>query len=220
MTILDAGCGMGVGLPIIQKWFHSDSSLVGVDLDPQAVAASASLNLPNTSVVVGDLEQLEMPNSQYDRYVSCSILAWVKHPSEVVAEAFRVLKPGGLAGFCVFAPRERCEWMNMKATFHERARIENHDLKTCLANMFQCSSQEILTSLATQAGFELLHFFEQQMSVLAPDYEAACFNDPHISEVLLDPYNAEILSEELGKLRRESGLPTVGYIFLIVRKPS
>jgi ubiquinone/menaquinone biosynthesis C-methylase UbiE len=220
ITIFDAGCGVGAGLAIIKKWFHPDSRLVGIDIDTQAVAESASLNLPNTSVVVGDLEQLEMPDSECDRYVSCSILAWVKHPSKVVAEAFRVLQPGGLAGFCVFAPRERCQWMSMKATFHERATIEDHDLKTCLVNMFQCSSQEILTSLATQAGFELVHFFELQLPVLTPNYEAACFRDPHIAEVLKNPRNAEILSEELAKLRQESELPTVGFIFLIVRKPS
>jgi ubiquinone/menaquinone biosynthesis C-methylase UbiE len=220
LTILDAGCGLGVGLPIIQKWFHSDSRLVGVDIDPKALAVAASLNLPNTSVVLGNLQQLEMPDSHFDRYISCSILSWVADPSRVIAEAFRVVKPGGVAGFCVFAPRERCQWMNMQSTFRERAIMEDQGLKSSNANAFQCSSEEILRSLTSQAGFEFVHCFEQQLVIRTPDYEAGTFENPSLSKFFENPRNVEIMNELFAELRQKSEPPSVGFIFITLKKPS
>lgn len=91
--VLDVPCGVGWGTSLLR----GTRRLVGVDLDPEAIAFARSRYGGNAEFVVGGMEALGFPAGAFD-VVLC--LEGIEHvPEEVaarfIAEAARVLVPGG-----------------------------------------------------------------------------------------------------------------------------
>lgn len=94
--LVDVGCGTGVltrliaGLPGIGE-------VVGVDVAPSLLARARELaaELPNVTFVEGDARSLPIEDSFSDGVVFDSTLSHVSGTELVVAEAVRVLRPGG-----------------------------------------------------------------------------------------------------------------------------
>lgn len=85
--LLDVGCGTGW----IAKHF---ANYTGIDGSPDAVAQAAELG---RDVLLGDVDRpLPFPDASFDAVVMKDLLEHVQTPSAVVAEARRVLVPGGL----------------------------------------------------------------------------------------------------------------------------
>ncbi len=92
--VLDVPCGMGWGTSLIR----GARSLRGLDLSKEAIDEARRRYGVHSQFDVGDMSRLNFPNSSYD-VVSC--LEGIEHvPVEVgrqfLAEAHRVLRPGGL----------------------------------------------------------------------------------------------------------------------------
>ena len=87
-SILDLGCGDGV---LTQKLVDAGAAVVGVDADPQMVAAALGRGL---DVRLGDARQLAFDEA-FDAVFSNAALHWVGAPAQVTAGVARALKPGG-----------------------------------------------------------------------------------------------------------------------------
>lgn len=77
---LDLGCGQGIHREVIE---HAGYRWVGLDIDPTA------------ATVVGDGQALPFADDTFDLLLSLKVLAQTQNPFVVLAEANRVLKPGG-----------------------------------------------------------------------------------------------------------------------------
>jgi SAM-dependent methyltransferase len=86
--ILDLGCGDGV---LTQKLVDAGAEVVGVDADPQMVAAAWEKGL---DARLGDARQLAF-DGEFDAVFSNAALHWVGAPAQVTAGVVRALKPGG-----------------------------------------------------------------------------------------------------------------------------
>lgn len=95
-TILDVGCGLGL---YVRQFRAFSPHVWGVDIDPDKVA-EASKALPNISQAPA--EALPFPDGTFDVVLSHEVLEHVDDDRRAVAEACRVLKPGGR--LVVFAP--------------------------------------------------------------------------------------------------------------------
>jgi 2-polyprenyl-3-methyl-5-hydroxy-6-metoxy-1,4-benzoquinol methylase len=94
--ILDAGCGLGMYV----RAFHRFSEQVyGVDIDPEKVA-EASQELPH--IHAASAEALPFPDRFFDVVLSNEVLEHLGDDRKGVAEACRVLRPGGR--LVIFAP--------------------------------------------------------------------------------------------------------------------
>ena len=104
-TVLDAGCGMGRYLRIAAE--SGARRLVGVDLS-LAVAAARELtaDLPNVSVVQGDLLRPPFAAGSFDRIYSLGVLDHTPDPRAAFLSIARLLRPGGRIAVWVY-PRER-----------------------------------------------------------------------------------------------------------------
>lgn len=97
--ILEAGCGVADMVVVLQaKGFEAE----GVEWAAETVAAVKAV-LPDLPVRAGDVTALDVPDNYYAGYVSLGV---VEHrqagPQPFLQEAFRVLRPGGIA--CISVP--------------------------------------------------------------------------------------------------------------------
>jgi ArsR family transcriptional regulator len=104
-SLIDLGTGTGRILEIMSPQIGRG---VGVDLshDMLAVARAqiARAGLSNCSVRLGDVTRLTFPDSSFDAAVLHQVLHFLENPSAAIAEAARVLKPGGRLLVIDFAP--------------------------------------------------------------------------------------------------------------------
>jgi SAM-dependent methyltransferase len=86
--VLDLGCGVGHSFHLL-----APRETVGVDLDAGALAGQ------ERETIVADMRELPLPPASFDAVLSVQSLEHVPDPELVVAEARRVLAPGGTAVF-------------------------------------------------------------------------------------------------------------------------
>ncbi|MBL8490360.1 MAG: class I SAM-dependent methyltransferase [Rhodocyclaceae bacterium] len=92
--VLLLGIGTGLDLPHLPARHH----YVGLDLTPAMLARARRRARPGrTDLVQGDAMRLPFADAAFDAVVLHLILAVVPHPERCLAEAARVLRPGGVA---------------------------------------------------------------------------------------------------------------------------
>jgi SAM-dependent methyltransferase len=88
--VLDIGCRSGA----LTQHFVPGNDVVGLDVDPVALERAAARGI--TPVRANVEEPLPFETASFDAVVLGEILEHVRHPAELVAEARRVLRPGGV----------------------------------------------------------------------------------------------------------------------------
>jgi ArsR family transcriptional regulator len=149
--LVDIGCGQGRILKLLASRARR---AVGVDIDSDARRfARAELllaGLPNCSLRQGDMYALPLADSDFDTAILDDVLSDAARPTEAIAEAVRILRPGGrllmlssaaaqevpelrarLAGWCAATelrlaparaiPAKDPEWLLAVATKHDTA---------------------------------------------------------------------------------------------------
>lgn len=106
--LLDIGTGTGRMLKLLGR--HADSA-VGVDISADMLQVARSnlhaAGLSNVMVRLGDMYRLRYPNGSFDTVTLDQVLYQAEDPARVIAEAARILRPGGqllLVDFAPFAP--------------------------------------------------------------------------------------------------------------------
>ena len=98
-TVLDLGCGAGLDSILASRKVQPSGQVVGVDFSPEmidkATKNSRTLGLPNVEFRLGDLETLPLESSTVDVAVSNGVFNLCLDKPRVLAEVFRVLRPGG-----------------------------------------------------------------------------------------------------------------------------
>lgn len=90
--------GVGTGMALVR--YGQDVEVVGIDYSPDMLAkAEAKVRERRLSQIKGlmrmDARRLEFPNGSFDTVAAMHVLSVVPDPHLVVAEAARVLRPGG-----------------------------------------------------------------------------------------------------------------------------
>lgn len=105
--LLDIGTGTGRMLEIFGPRVER---AVGIDLSREMLAVARvnleRANLRNCSIRQADMYQLPLPGGSFDAVVIHQVLHYAERPDQVIAEAGRVLRPGGRLVIVDFAPHE------------------------------------------------------------------------------------------------------------------
>jgi ubiquinone/menaquinone biosynthesis C-methylase UbiE len=94
--VLEVGCGTGVLTRLLARW-PGVGAVVGVDPAPALLAKARALasDLPNVTFREADGRALPFEDGAFDVVVFDSVLSHVPGPDRALAEAARVLRPGG-----------------------------------------------------------------------------------------------------------------------------
>ncbi len=107
--LLEVGCGIGTDLA---RFAGGGAEVTGVDLAQTAVDLAkrnfAHLGLAG-DLRVGDGEALPFSDGAFDVVYGHGVLQYAARPERIIAEAHRVLKPGGRGIFMVY---NRVSWLN------------------------------------------------------------------------------------------------------------
>ena len=105
--LLDIGTGTG---RVIEVLAPRVGQALGIDQSREMLAV-ARVNLEragiaNGMVRLGDMYQLPLPDASFDAVVIHQVLHYADRPAMAIAEAARVLRPGGVLAVVDFAPHE------------------------------------------------------------------------------------------------------------------
>jgi arsenite methyltransferase len=99
-TVLDLGSGGGLDCFLAAKQVGPTGRVIGVDMTPEmlerARAAAEKMAITNVEFRYGFLEELPVEDNHVDVILSNCVINLAPDKAPVFAEAFRVLKPGGL----------------------------------------------------------------------------------------------------------------------------
>lgn len=103
--LLDVGCGTG---ELLADAAARGAAVAGADVAPGMVTR-ARRAAPGADLRVADAEDLPWPDGAFAVVAAVTVLHLADDPAAAVAEAARVLAPGGLLAVCGWAERDRCE---------------------------------------------------------------------------------------------------------------
>ncbi|HRI60391.1 MAG TPA: methyltransferase domain-containing protein [Saprospiraceae bacterium] len=97
LSVVDVGSGTGFTTQGIVQ-FVKATHVYCIDQSPHQMAkAKAKSNLSDCNFQIGDAENLPYANDHFDRYVSAGSIEYWPNPDQGIREAYRVIKPGGIA---------------------------------------------------------------------------------------------------------------------------
>ncbi|MBI1245720.1 MAG: methyltransferase domain-containing protein [Alphaproteobacteria bacterium] len=106
--VADIGCGDGALAGMLSR--ELDAEVVGIDPSAAAIGharAEFARRSWRGEFVVGDAYATGLPDASFDAAISADVIEHVRHPDRLLAEARRILKPGGV--FVVTTPQRVSE---------------------------------------------------------------------------------------------------------------
>jgi len=94
MRVLDVGCSFGYGSAAVVARGPEGRVIVGVERDPELLAA-AGRRFPWLPMVEGDVGELPIADGCADVVLLLDVIEHIAEPGRALAEAHRVLRPGG-----------------------------------------------------------------------------------------------------------------------------
>jgi arsenite methyltransferase len=98
-VVLDLGSGGGLDVLLAARQVGPDGFVYGVDMTDRMLELArrnaAQAGVTNVAFLKGDIESIPLPDASVDVIISNCVLNLAPDKGQVLAEAFRVLRPGG-----------------------------------------------------------------------------------------------------------------------------
>lgn len=98
-AVLDIGCGAGVDTIVAALMVGPRGTVTGIDLVPEMLAQAREnakmMGLRNVTYVETSAEKMPFPDGDFDVVISNGVFNLIPNKGSALAEAVRVLKPGG-----------------------------------------------------------------------------------------------------------------------------
>lgn len=198
-TVVDLGSGGGIDSLLAARAVGPAGRVVGIDFLPEMIErasrAADALGLPNVRFVEGLIEAVPLPNESADVVISNGVINLSPRKARVLAEAFRVLRPGG-----------RLAVVDLVLDHDLPAEIQTHPAAWagCLSGAL---SEVALYKELRRAGFR-----EVAIESLEPFGIAECALYPLFTDELLALLRSSLPAERHARIARS--------VFVRARKPA
>jgi SAM-dependent methyltransferase len=196
--VVDLGSGGGIDCLLAARAVDPGGSVIGIDFLAEMVArgtaAATALGLANVRFVQAQIEKLPLDDASVDVVISNGVVNLSPRKVRVLAEAFRVLRPGGRLGVVDL--------------------VLEHDLppeiQTHPAAWAGCLSGA-LSEIALYKGLRRAGFRDVGIEPLQPFGIAECALYPLFNEALLDLLRSRVPQERHDRIAQA--------VFVHARKP-
>ncbi|KAL4487248.1 hypothetical protein ABPG72_017967, partial [Tetrahymena utriculariae] len=160
--ILEVGAGAGFLYNHTMNYKRPEASYVATDLSDKMLSimckrlqiqeefkGQLSIEKYNLKVEKANGEQLQYSDNTFDCYIANLCLQITTNPEKMVAEAFRVLQKGGVAGFTVWGDKASSYFFNIVPEVLAKYGIQPPTTRT----MFHLNDREKLIKMLEDAGF-------------------------------------------------------------------
>lgn len=169
-VVVDLGSGAGFDCFLAAARVGPTGRVIGVDMTPEMVERARALarrdGVTNVEFRLGEIEALPVANGLADMVISNCVINLSPEKPRVFAEAFRVLRPGGVL---------MVSDLVLRRPLPERVRASVEAYVGCISGA--SLREDYLTMIAT-AGFE-------QVQVLAEDPYAVGSSSPDATEIAM-----------------------------------
>lgn len=165
--ILDVATGRGAVLRPAARVVGSSGSVVGTDISPAMIheLEADARGEPNISLEVMDAGDMSFPDEAFDAAFCGFAMHIVPEPRKVLAEVFRVLKPGGVLAFSIPGPASGDRWDFYRDAMRDAA-------PAARAGKWSPPKQPDFEALASRAGFVPVEKTHEETRVPVADAEA------------------------------------------------
>jgi SAM-dependent methyltransferase len=144
--LLDVGCGAGLTLRLAAD---RGADVSGLDA-AEGMVTHARRRVPGAPVVQGEIEQLPYADASFDVVTGFNSFQYATRPAAALAEAARVVRPGGRVLALVWGPAELCQGAAYLAALGRLMPPPPPGAP----GPFALSSEDALTDLLRGAGLE------------------------------------------------------------------
>ncbi|GIX43098.1 MAG: hypothetical protein KatS3mg129_2831 [Leptospiraceae bacterium] len=97
--IIDLGCGRGTDIIKATKFIGKEGKAIGIDTTQEMLEVAKKnaekLKIKNAEFILGDIENIPLPDNYADVVISNCVINHAKDKSKVFKEIYRILKNGG-----------------------------------------------------------------------------------------------------------------------------
>ena len=144
--ILDLGCGTGIVARKLRERLGGGARITGVDANAEMIAKARSL-APDVDWREANAMSLPFDDASFDLVVCQQMLQFAPDPGVALAEARRVLAPGGRLVLATWRPRHELPF------FETLGEIAERHLGTSNEKRFRLGDDLALRTLLVEAGF-------------------------------------------------------------------
>jgi SAM-dependent methyltransferase len=207
--VLDVGCGSGALTEPLAE-LAGDGKVVGVDPDPDALAACAE-RVPGVELVAGWAEDLPFADDSFDAVLAQLVVGLMSGPVAGVREMRRVAKPGEPVATCVWdfaagMTALRAFWDAARAVDqsgaaeHDQAKTHAYSSREGLEELFKGAGLTGIEVGALEVGADYADFEDYWEPMTIPDGAPGRFYEA------LDPAQKQALREQaFSRLAEPSG---------------
>lgn len=157
--LLDVACGTG---DLSELAAQRQAQPVAIDFSSEVVAL-AKERYPHLDIDLGDVEALTFDDGSFDAVVMAFLLGHLAEPQKALAEAHRVLTPGGRLAVSWWSALDRVVAFSAIMNGLNRFGTTDLDIPPALP-FFHFSDPATLSAAFTEAGFTDVEVFEQTLS--------------------------------------------------------
>ena len=171
--VLDLGSGAGNDCFVARAIVGETGKVTGLDFTDamitKAMENNKKLGFTNVEFIKGDIEEMPLPDNQYDVIVSNCVLNLVPDKTKAFRQMVRVLKPGG--HFCVSD-------VVIKGQLPEQLRQDAEMYAGCVSGAIEMDDY---LRIIKQAGFQEITIHKQKEIVIPVDVLANYLSKEEIS---------------------------------------
>jgi ubiquinone/menaquinone biosynthesis C-methylase UbiE len=195
-TLLDLGCGTGL---FVEKYLMYGGNAVGIDLSRKMIER-AHRRCSSCNFAVSTAEKLPFADESFDAVSSLLVFTYLKDPSAMLDEAYRVLKPGGSIAICTLGKKFITKGIPALYHISEKIHFRHVVMKNFGERYYDETEMYDLFSSAGFTGIEVNWCSFAHINMFDPIFRLAQTVEPFVeSHVPQLAYNICVYGKKPGK---------------------